>query len=53
MKYNFTQEEGKQYDVSVVVKKINQDNILNLVHATKGIITYDPKFTFTKINKQN
>ena len=54
VKYNFTQEEGKQYDVSVVVKKINQDNILNQSGGTKGIITYDHFYLLSeKINKQN
>ena len=26
LKYSFTQEEGKKYDVSVIVKKINQNS---------------------------
>jgi len=52
VKYNFTQEEGKQYDVYVVVKKINQDNILNQCGGTKGIITYDHFYLLSEKNKQ-
>ena len=52
VKYNFKQEEGKQYDVSVVVKKINQDSILNQSGGTKGIITYDHFYLLSEKNKQ-
>ena len=52
LKYNFTQEEGKKYDVSVIVKKINQNSILNQSGGTKGIITYDHFYLLTEKNKQ-
>ena len=52
VKYNFTQEEGKQYDVSVVVKNQSSDNILNQCGGTKGIITYDHFYLLSEKNKQ-
>ena len=41
VKYRFTQEEGKQYDIPSRVKKIIPSSLLNQGGGTFGIITFD------------
>ena len=45
VKYRFTQEEGKQYDIPSRVKKIIPSSLLNQGGGTFGIITFDHKYS--------
>ena len=44
VKYRFTQEEGKYYDIPSRVKKIIPTSLLNQGGGTFGIITFDHKY---------
>ena len=44
VKYRFTQEEGKYYDIPSSVKKIIPSSLLNQGGGTFGIITFDHKY---------
>ena len=44
VKYRFTQEEGKSYDIPSKVKKITPSSLLNQGGGKLGIITFDHKY---------
>ena len=44
VKYRFTQEEGKFYDIPSKVKKITPSALLNQGGGTFGVITFDHKY---------
>ena len=45
VKYRFMQEEGKQYDIPIRVKKIIPSSLLNQGGGTFGIITFDHTYS--------
>ena len=50
VKFMFNQGEGKSYEISAVVRKIESPNLLNQFGGMTGIMTYDHKYILEDID---
>ncbi len=48
VKYQFTQEEGKSYEIPSKVKIIEPEKLLNQFGGIRGVLTFNHKYIFEK-----